>query len=88
MVLCISILLVPLFWMIKFSGVLQERKEELMIVNGNGDDGASTIKEGAFLWKVSWARLQFQCRGVIKNLDFLIDREGSMVWRRRKKKLL
>jgi hypothetical protein len=48
MVLCISILLVPLFWMIKFSGVLQERKEELMIVNGNGDGGALTIKGGPF----------------------------------------
>jgi hypothetical protein len=61
---------VPLFWMIKFSGVLQEHKEELMIVNGNGDDGASVIKGGAFLWKESWARLQFQSRGVIKNHDF------------------
>ena len=34
--------------MIKFSGVLQERKEELMIVNGNGDGGALTIKGGPF----------------------------------------
>jgi hypothetical protein len=42
--------------------------EELMIVNGNGDDGASTIKGEAFLWNESWAKLQFQCRGVIKNL--------------------
>ena len=60
----------------------------VMIVNCNEDDGASTIKGGAFVWKMSWARLQFQCRGVIKNLNFFIDPEGSMVWRRRKKTLL
>jgi hypothetical protein len=82
-----SILLVPFFWMIKFSGVLLERKGELMIVNRNGDEnGASTVKGGGFVWKV-WARQQFQCRGVI-DLDFLIDQEGSMLWHRRKKKLL
>jgi hypothetical protein len=78
-------LLVPFFWVIKFSGVLREHKEELMIVNSNGDEnGDSAVKGGAFVWK-EWARRQFQCRGVI-NLDFLIDWE--MVWRRRKKKLL
>jgi hypothetical protein len=82
MVLCI-----PLFW-IKFSGALQELKEELMIVNCNGEENGSTIKGGAFLWRETWARLQFQCEGVIKNLKILIDWEGSMVWRRMKKKLL
>ncbi len=76
MLLCSSMMLVPFFWMIKFSGVLHECKEELMIVNGNGSK--TTIKGGGSVWK-EWARLQFQCRGVI-NLDFLIDREGSMVW--------
>ena len=84
-------LLVPFGWMIKFSGVLHEHKGELMILNSNGDEnGALTVKGGAFVWsgvRNKWARLQFQCRGVI-NLDFLIDREGSMVWHRRKKKLL
>ncbi len=35
------------------------------------------VKGGAFVWK-EWARLQFQYRGVF-NLDFLIDREGSVV---------
>ena len=75
------------FWMIKFSGVLHESKGELMILNSNADkNGSSMVKGGAFVWK-EWVRLQFQCRGVI-NLDFLIDREGSMVWHRRKKKLL
>jgi hypothetical protein len=73
--------------MIKFRGVLHERKGELMILSSNADkNGVSTVKGGAFVWK-EWARLQFQCRGVI-NLDFLIDREGSMAWCRRKKKLL
>ena len=76
MVLCSSMLLVPFFWMIKFSGVLHERKGELMFINSNGDEnGARTVKGGAFVWK-EWVRLQFQCRGVI-NLDFLIDWEGS-----------
>jgi len=87
MFLFISILSVPFYWMTKFSGVLQELKEELMIVNSNGDENGSTIKGGAFLWRETWARLQFQCEGVIKNLEFLIDREGNMVWRRRKKKM-
>jgi hypothetical protein len=77
-------LLVPFFWMIKFSGVLLECKEELMIVNSNGDE--LMVKGGAFVWK-EWARQQFQCMGAI-NLDFLIGWEGSMVWCRRKKKLL
>ena len=83
-----SMVLVPSFWIIKFSGaVLLERKEELMIVNSNGDENyASTVKGEAFVWK-EWTRRQFQCRGVIY-LDFLIDREGSRVWQRRKKKLL
>ncbi len=45
MALCIIILLVPVVWMAKFIGVLQVRKEELVIVNGNGD-GALTIKGG------------------------------------------
>jgi hypothetical protein len=31
-------LLVPFFWVVKFSGVLMEGKEELMIVNSNGDE--------------------------------------------------
>ncbi len=47
--------------MIKFSGVLQERKEKLMIVNSNGDKNiVLMVKGGAFvvLWK-EWARLQF-----------------------------
>ena len=80
-------LLVPFFWMIKFSGVLHEHKGELMILNSNADkNGSLAVKGGGFVWK-EWVRLQFQCRGVI-NLDFLIDREGSMVWHRRKKKLL
>jgi hypothetical protein len=71
-------LLVPSFWMIKFSCVLHERNGELMILNSTADeDGASTVKGGAFVWN-EWARLQFQCRGMI-NLDFLIDHEGSMV---------
>jgi len=88
MFLFISILSIPFFWMTKFSGVLQELHDELMIVNCNGDDeNGSTIKGGDFLWRETWARLQFQCEGVIKNLEFLIDREGSMVWRRRKKKM-
>ena len=79
MVLSSSMLLVPFFWVIKFSCVLLEHKEELMIFNSNGDkNGALMVKGGAFVWK-EWARMQFQCRGVI-NLDFLIDREGSMVW--------
>jgi hypothetical protein len=74
--------------MIKFSGVLLESKEELMVFNSNGDENcASTVKWEAFVWK-EWARQQFQSRGVIK-LDFcLIDWEGSMVWHRRKNKLL
>jgi hypothetical protein len=81
-------LLVPFFWMIKFSGVLQEHKEELMILNNNHgiENGASMIKGGAFVWN-EWIRLQVQYGGAI-NLDFLIDWEGSMVWRRRKKKQL
>ena len=79
MVLCSSMLLVPFFWMIKFSGVLHKHKGEMMIVNSNGDEnGALMVKGGAFVWK-EWARLRFQCRGVIK-LDFLIDWEGSMVY--------
>ena len=87
MVLCSSMLLFPFFWIIKFRGVLHERKGDLMILHSNADEnGALTFKGGAFVWK-EWARLQFQCRGVI-NLDFLIDREGSMAWCRRKKKLL
>ncbi len=87
MVLCSSMLLLPFFWMIKFCGVLHERKGELMILNSKADKNrASMVKGGAFVWK-EWARLQFQCRGVI-NHDFLIDQEGSMVWHRRKKKLL
>jgi len=87
MFLFIRILSVPFYWMTKFSGVLQELKEELMIINSNGDGEGSANKGGAFLWRETWARLQFQCDGVIKNLEFLIDREGSMVWRRRKKKM-
>jgi hypothetical protein len=87
MVLCSCMLLVPFFWVVKFSGVLMEGNEELMIVNSNGDENySSTVKGEAFVWK-EWARWQFQCRGVI-NLDFLIDWEGSMVWCRRKKKVL
>ena len=78
MVLCSSMLLVPFFWMNKFSGVLLERKEELMILNSNADkNGSLAVKGGGFVW-TEWVRLQFQCRGVI-NLDFLIDWEGSMV---------
>ena len=81
-------LLLPFFWMIKFSGVLHELKGELLILNSNADKNrALTVKGGGFVWK-EWAKLQFQWRGVI-NLDFLIDPERtSMVWRRRKKKLL
>jgi hypothetical protein len=80
-------LLFPFFWIIKFRGVLHERKGDLMILHSNADEnGALTFKGGAFVWK-EWARLQFQCRGVI-NLDFLIDGEGIMAWCRRKKKLL
>jgi hypothetical protein len=91
MVLCSSMLLVPSFWMIKFIDVLLERKIELMIVNSNGyENHASTLQGEAFVWK-EWARRQFQCRGQgAINLDFLIEREGSMVmvWNRREKKLL
>jgi hypothetical protein len=80
-------LLVTFFWMIKLSGVVLEHKGELMIVNSNRDENyASTVKRVAFVWK-EWARPQFQCRGVI-DLDFFINRDGSMVWCRRKKKLL
>ena len=58
-----------------------------MILNSNADKNRSlAVKGGAFVWK-EWVRLQFQCRGVI-NLDFFIDQEWSMVWRRRKKQLL
>ncbi len=81
-------LLVPSFWMINFSGavLLEHNQEEMMIVNSNGDENyASTTKGEACVWK-EWARQQFQCRWVI-NLDFLIDREGSMVCRRRKTNL-
>jgi hypothetical protein len=74
MFLFISILSVPFYWITKFSGVLQELKEELMIVNSNGDENGSTIKGGAFLWRETWARLQFQCEGVIKEL-----RRGSIL---------
>ena len=54
MVLCSSMLLVPSFWMIKFSNaVLLERKEELMIVISNGyEDYALTVKGETFVWKV------------------------------------
>ena len=87
MVLWSCMLLVLLFWIIKFSGVLHEHKGELMILNSNADkNGSSMVKGGAFVWK-EWVRLQFQCRGVI-NLDFLIDQEGSMMWCRRKKSRL
>ena len=57
-----------------------------MIVNCNGEENGSTIKGGAFLWRET----SFNARGegVIKNLKFLIDWEGNMVWGRRKKKLL
>jgi hypothetical protein len=42
----------PFLWMIKFSGTLLERKEELMIVNSNGDENrASMVKGGAFVWE-------------------------------------
>lgn len=77
----------PFFWMIKFSGVLHERKGELMILNSKADKNeASAVKGGAFMWK-EWVRLQFLYRGV-SNLNFMIHREGSMMWHRRKKKLL
>ena len=40
-------LLLPFFWMIKFSGVLHERKGELMILNSNVDmKRAPTVKGG------------------------------------------
>jgi hypothetical protein len=87
-VLCSCMLLISNFWMIKFIGVMLASKEELMAVNNNGDENyAPTVKWEACAWK-KWARWQFQCRAVI-NLHFcLIDWEGSMVWSRRKKKLL
>ena len=78
-------LLVPFLWMIKFSGVLLERKEEMMIVNSIGDpNDALTVKRETFVWQ-EWARRQYQCRGVI-NLDFWINLERSVVGCRRKKK--
>jgi hypothetical protein len=42
MVLSSSMLLVPFFWVIKFSCVLLEHKEELMIVNSNGDENGDS----------------------------------------------
>jgi hypothetical protein len=85
MVLCISILLVPFFW-IKSSGA-----EELTIVNSNcnGDEnGASAIKGGTFLWRMRLGQgCSFYVGGAIQNLDFFIDRVGSLVWHRRKKKM-
>ncbi len=45
-------MLLPFFWMIKFSGVLHDRKGELMILNSNADKNeASTVKGGASVWK-------------------------------------
>jgi hypothetical protein len=80
-------LLLPFFWRIQFSGVLLERKEELMIVNSNGDEKCSSAVKGwAFVWK-EWASRHFQYSVVI-NLEFSIDWEGSMVWHGRRKKLL
>ena len=52
MVLCSSMLLVPFLWMIKFSGVLLERKEEMMIVNSSGDpNDALAVKGGGLCGK-------------------------------------
>ena len=57
MVLCI-----PLFW-IKFSGAVQELKEELMIVNCNGEENGSTIKGGAFFVERDVGKAAVSMRG-------------------------
>ena len=66
------------------SGVLLEHKKKLMS-NGNGNEnGASKADRGALVHN-EWVRRHFHFSEVI-HLNCLIDREGRMVWRRRKNK--
>ena len=54
MILWSCMLLVPLFWIIKFSGVLHEHKGELMILNSNAETDLWRSKGGALCGKSGW----------------------------------
>ena len=73
-------MLLVLFWMLEFGGVLVEHKEELMSVSRGGEENVAVMVTGGGSVWTKWARRHSQCGGETNLLDFLIDREGSMVW--------